>query len=603
MTRCLLVVVASLVAVPPSAVGQAVDPAAPPAHVGIVDGAGSITRDGRAEELAAGLPLVEGDTVRTDEGRMEMLLRDGSVLYLDWGSELDVQSDTLLRLLAGRATLVASSISGGFTYQIDTPAASLQLDAPGEYRAAVLTDPATGLTTTELEVVRGSGRVNWAGESLLVRTGERSAIREGEAAAFPRSFNSARWTPFDRWVRDRQSARLAGRSGAYLPSEMQLYAGTFDRYGTWGEMPEYGYVWYPTAIHAGWRPYYNGHWQNGGRYGWLWVGSDPWGWPTHHFGDWGFHRGSWFWRPGRAWAPTRVWWGVSAGYVAWCPIGIDGRPLFGFWGHGGSRGVDPWRGWTIIGRGAFGTRAHVGSVAVDFRSFGRNPSSTFVFQRQAPAWHVAVPRNTWTSRGRVGAVPAGPLPGVHGQRLRGGFVGSRGFGSGLGPAGGTRIDAAPFGMAPVSPYGPAAEPESPYRRAERVAAERRASAPNARQRVPRSQASPGSAPSPSSSPLRYFSPSPYQTPSPYPPQYQAVPSSRAPLNRPVAPFAPGSWRARPAAVLPQGMAVPRQGPIALQGPAAQARLPRAGVPQAPAPQGPPAARPAPARTAVARSPR
>jgi hypothetical protein len=594
MTRCLLVI-AALSALPASLAFGQVDGSAPPAHLGAVDGAASIVRDGRLEEAIAGFPLVEGDAVRTDAGRVEIVMRDGSAVYLDAGSDLDIQSGSLIRLLAGRATLVVTGTSvGGFAFQLDTPPASLFLEGPGEYRVGVLSEPASGFMEAELAVVRGRGRVEWAGESVSVRAGETSTIRDGEAPTFPRPFNSARLTLFDRWVRDRQGEPLASRSGEYLPAEMQVYAGTFDQYGTWGQMPEYGHVWYPTAITAGWRPYHNGHWRNVDRYGWLWVGADPWGWPTHHFGHWGYHRGSWFWRPGRAWAPARVWWGVSAGHVAWCPTGIDGRPLFGFWGHGGAPGYDPWRGWTVVGRHAFGTRAHVGSVALDFRSFGRDPHTTFVFQRQAPAWRRGVPTNTWASRGRVGVVP-GTRPGGRrvGASLGHGFVGTPGFGFAR-PAGGTRIESAPIGMMPIYPYQPTGETESPYRRAERVAAERRASGARARQAVPRSQAWPRTTPAP------YPSRSPYPAPSPYPPQYHAAPAARAPQSRSVAPGGPGSWSARPGGTSRHGLAVPRPGPAAFQPPVAPARAPRAGIPMI---QAPPATPPATTRTAVRRSQR
>jgi hypothetical protein len=415
-------------------------------------------------------------------------------------------------------------------YRVDTPAASLSFDGPGEYRIVVFLDPQTGLVATELAVVHGTARLDGGGESVLLRAGERSTIREAETPTFPQPFNSARFSPFDDWIRDRQGARTASRAAAYLPPEIQVYAGAFDRYGTWGQMPDYGYVWYPTAIGAGWRPYYNGYWSHVGRYGWLWAGADPWAWPTHHFGHWGFHRGSWFWRPGRAWARPRVWWGVSPGYVAWCPIGIDGRPLFGFWGGGLSHGLDPWRGWTVIGRNAFGTRTHVGSVALDFRTVGRDSLAAFVVQRHPPAWRAAIATNAWASRGRAGVVPTV----FGGGAWRGtGPIGPVGLGAGSRPAGGTRIASPPIGMAPLySP--PSGSFESPYLRAERIAAGRRGSDARAREAGPRT-------PSPSRySPAPSLLPSPYA--SPYPPQFQVTPPrpSPTPQSRMIQPFSTGS---------------------------------------------------------------
>jgi hypothetical protein len=570
MTRAFLVIALLSASLPSRTHAQAPEESVPPAHLAIVEGSGSLIRDGRAEELAGGVALVEGDMVRTDDGRLAIVLREGSALYVDSGTEVDVQSSSHFRLFAGQATLLVidSPETGPTSYRIDTSATSLSVEGPGEYRVLVFSDPATGVATTEVAVVRGLVRLGVISDGLTVRTGERAVIREGDAPAVPQPFNSARLTDFDRWVRDRQGAQTASRSAEYLPPEIDAYSSAFDRYGTWGDMPGYGAVWYPTAVGIDWRPYYNGHWNNVGRYGWLWVDADPWGWPTHHFGHWGFDRGSWFWKPGAIWGRPRVWWGVSSGHIAWCPIGLDGRPLFGFWGHGRTGHFDAWRGWTAVGRGSFATRAHVGSAAVDIRTLDRDPQAAFVFQRGAPASRPPVARGTWMSNGQVGRLPPGP-----GAAFRGGSaaigLGLPGIGLGSGAAGGTRIDSPPRGMMPAYPYGPAPQAESPYSRAERVAAERRANPARARPAMPGSRVAPGGMPLPPSQP--------------------AV----APPNRPAQPRSNGS---------PQGsreMSGPRVSSRSSTGPV-PSRSPRAGmVVGAPVPVTPLASTPSP-RTASPR---
>jgi hypothetical protein len=536
MTRNLLLLATAALLCPSMSVAPIADVSAPPAHVVVIDGAASLTRDGREEAVVAGTALIEGDALQTDDARVEVGLADGSDLYLDAGSHADLQSGSHFRLFAGYATLVVTeSADRGSPFRVDTPAASVLVDGPGEYRVAVLADSAGAPAVTELAVVRGSARLESASGNVFVRTGERALAREAEPPSPGEPFNSARWSAFDRWVADRRSGRETSRSASYLPPEVEMYAPAFDRYGTWGDMPGYGAVWYPTAIGAGWRPYFNGHWDSVGRFGWLWVGAEPWGWPTHHFGHWGFHRGSWFWRPGRIWGHPRVWWGVSPSHVAWCPIGIDGRPLFGFFGHRGRLGFDPWRGWTVVARGAFGARAHVGSAAIDFRRFGHDPHNTFVFQRHAPAGRFAGPRNTWVSGTRAGAAATmpGAISGSGGSRRAGSF--GVPVGSGARRSGDTRIESPPIGMVPIYPYGRSAVAESPYQRAERVARERRGNDSRTRQAVPRSPAAPGAVPPPS--PSR----SPYATPSPYPPRYQAAPpGSSVPQGRSAQPRAGGS---------------------------------------------------------------
>ena len=102
----------------------------------------------------------------------------------------------------------------------------------------------------------------------------------------------------------------------------------------------------PTAtsgiphVVSGWRPYYHGRWRFYARFGWTWVGGDVWAWPTHHYGRWGTtSAGAWFWVPGRTWGPAWVHWAVAPGYVSWCPLGFDGRPVVPFGYAHASRAV------------------------------------------------------------------------------------------------------------------------------------------------------------------------------------------------------------------------------------------------------------------------
>ena len=61
------------------------EPAAtdPPAHVSVVDGTALLERDGRTDTEVLSMPLLAGDRVRTEAGRVEILFNDGSALHLD----------------------------------------------------------------------------------------------------------------------------------------------------------------------------------------------------------------------------------------------------------------------------------------------------------------------------------------------------------------------------------------------------------------------------------------------------------------------------------------------------------------------------------------
>src|SRR5207247_1772909 len=201
---------------------------------------------------------------------------------------------------------------------------------------------------------------------------------EAIAPSYPQPFNSARFDAFDQWVTARRDLRRgSSQSASYLPAGLRMYGGTFDQYGSWQQDAAYGPVWYPIVA-AGWQPYYNGYWAPIQPYGWTWIGVDFWTWPTHHYGRWGYHNNRWFWIPGRYWGPGWVSWGSAPGYVSWCPLGFDNRPLFAL-----SVGVGhAWDGWTIVPRSHFGRGNYAGRYAVSGRSLPDN--TPFVSHASAP---------------------------------------------------------------------------------------------------------------------------------------------------------------------------------------------------------------------------
>lgn len=383
-----------------------------PAHIALVEGAASLERDGRTDTAPSSMPLLAGDRVRTQVGRVEVLFVDGSTLHLDHHTTLDFQSDEVVRLLSGRVRLNIPGPSRDVEYRVDAPGAWVQIDYPGEYRIALLSDD-----EVELAVLRGTAElVNEDGRRPL-RAGERAFARAGAAPSLAYVFNSASWDAFDRWSEGRRDERL-GLSTQYLPDEVRPYASTFDRYGSWRHEPTYGYVWYPT-VDVGWRPYYRGRWTTLRPYGWTWIGLDPWAWPTHHYGRWGFSAGVWFWIPGRHWGPAWVSWAYAPGYVSWCPLGWNNRPVIGFVNiniYRGYRGryYDPWHAWTIVPRRHFG-RSYVNAHFIHGSRIEGRVRSAFVVRDRAPAiTGYAVPRAAApirTAGRRVGtAVPRGTAP-------------------------------------------------------------------------------------------------------------------------------------------------------------------------------------------------
>jgi hypothetical protein len=411
---CLWVFACALISALPAFAQSAAAPVEtdPPAHIALVEGQAFLDREGRSEPAVENAPLLDGDRIRTQRGRVEIMLGDQSLLHLDEDTTVDLLAGDLIRVLQGRIDLVvigARDPSRAVAYQIDAPAASVQTNAPGEYLVTI--DEARGEGTTELSVVRGDATLGNDAGSVTVRAGERSTCRVSSAPGRPTYFNSAQFDEFGRWSADRRNSLIGTTSARYLPEDLEPYSGTFDRYGTWRYEASNGYVWFPTVA-TGWRPYSVGYWREYDRWDAFWIAGDPWGWPTHHYGRWGFSAGfGWYWIPARSWAPSFVYWAAGGDYVSWCPLGWNDYPVFGQWGV---RGVymgshDSWYGWTVIPRQHFGSAVYASHVAIDGRRLDDRARSLFAAGRRGPVVGHAVPRGSAaTATPRTGAsLPSG----------------------------------------------------------------------------------------------------------------------------------------------------------------------------------------------------
>ncbi|MGH9163370.1 MAG: DUF6600 domain-containing protein [Vicinamibacteraceae bacterium] len=396
----------------------------PPPSVSDVDGHARLVRRGEEEALSIGIPLLAGDSIVTDRGRVELVWGNGSSLSVDEDSRVDLLSDDLVRLVGGRLRVEltprdrADRSASAVPLRVDTPDATVQMQDGGDYRIDTGWDDRAGETT--VAVLRGEAYVARDGDQVTLLAGERVLVRASEPLA-PMTFNVARFDAFDTWVDQRQRNRQDSASVDYLPSELRPYSPSFDEYGSWRRDPTYGSVWYPR-VHSGWRPYVDGGWRYYPTYGWTWFVGSPWGWVTHHYGRWGIGAGgAWFWIPARRWAGAWVSWAWTPSYVGWCPLGWNGRPLyaFGSWRSGYGRGYrrgyrdgyfDGRHAWSVVRWNHFGhgrlDRRHVVRVTdVDWSRSRVTVSHALprTATRSYVSRSVAVSRDTRTAvpRGRV----------------------------------------------------------------------------------------------------------------------------------------------------------------------------------------------------------
>lgn len=123
-------------------------------------------------------------------------------------------------------------------------------------------------------------------------------------------------------------AAPSGTVAATTPSQpvvvnQQIFYESLAPYGSWIEVPSYGWCWQPTVavVNSSWIPY-----GDGGRWvwtdrGWYWHSSYTWGWGPYHYGRWHRHgRHGWVWLPGYDWAPAWVAWRTTPTYCGWAPL-------------------------------------------------------------------------------------------------------------------------------------------------------------------------------------------------------------------------------------------------------------------------------------------
>ena len=334
-------------------------------------------------------------------GRVEILFADGSALHLDDQTTVDFQSDEVVRLLDGRVRL-SDRRAGARRRRIAST--RRRPGCRSTTRASIACRVLRGRRGRARGPARRRGARQRTGTQL--RVGRRAHLRRAQAAPSPAYvFNSAAWDAFDRWSESRRDQRL-GVSAQYLPDDVRPYAPAFDTYGS-------GATSRPTATcgtrasQVGWRPYHRGRWASLRPYGWTWIANDPWGWPTHHYGRWGISAGSWFWIPGRTWAPAWVSWGYAPGYVSWCPLGWNNRPVLGFSANVyGGRRYDPWHAWSVLPRRHFGAPLR---ARVALSGGARRSAAARLLRRQPPRSRRALCRQSF-GESRSGP-PAARRPG------------------------------------------------------------------------------------------------------------------------------------------------------------------------------------------------
>ena len=316
----------------------AAEPPSRAARLGYLSGSVSFSPAGQPDWVRANVnrPLTTGDRLWTGNSSGAELQVGGAAIRL--GPSTSVVLLNLdnriaqLQLSEGTLKIRVRSLGRGQTFEIATPNLAFTLRRAGEYRIEV--DPQDDATA--VIVSNGEGEVYGVGASYTVNS--RRAYRfYGNRLSDYEALSARREDALDRWSRERDQRGNNSVSARYVSSEVVGYE-DLDANGSWRVDANYGSVWTPTRVAAGWTPYRDGHWSWVQPWGWTWVDDAPWGYAVSHYGRWARISNNWSWVPGprreqAVYAPALVAFiggknfqgsasagGASTAHVGWFPL-------------------------------------------------------------------------------------------------------------------------------------------------------------------------------------------------------------------------------------------------------------------------------------------
>src|SRR2546423_2638761 len=292
-------------------------------------------RDGIGYENATmNLPVVEGDQLRTSDGRAEIELEDGSIVrvvtdsqttFAALGRYTDGVTITEVDLDQGEAEFKVTAHDDS-SFRVNAAQRVITLRHSGRFRV-------TTLNSDPLEVVVWKGEVSVSDkdttQEVRVKKEETFALDALDAGRYDLE-KVAQADDLDQWSlrRDEYLSTYAANRASYAQSPYQYGLNDLNYYGQYVNVPGYGYCWQPYGINVGWDPYANGYWTYSPAYGYVWVSAYPWGWMPYRYGRWAFVSGyGWVWQPGywHTWNPTPRIWNPPSGFRAPAPPPVPAR--------------------------------------------------------------------------------------------------------------------------------------------------------------------------------------------------------------------------------------------------------------------------------------
>ncbi len=273
-------------------------------------------------------PLTTGDRLWTDYDSLAEIQGGQLAVRMAQTTDLTVtaMSDTLAQFGLGQGSvhLRAYVLEPGSTTELDTPNVAVTVLATGDVRVDV--DPNGEWTV--VTVFSGVAEVD--GNGLQQTVGQGQALRlsgvnpvAGQWVSRPQVRDA-----LDTFSSQRDQAYEAGEAAEQNYLNANTVGGAeLQQYGSWLPEEDYGSVWFPASVPAGWQPYCYGRWTWVAPWGWTWIEAEPWGFAPFHYGRWAVFGGRWGWVPGPpvvhpVYAPALVVFvHPGNGATAWFPLG------------------------------------------------------------------------------------------------------------------------------------------------------------------------------------------------------------------------------------------------------------------------------------------
>jgi len=339
-----------------------------------------IVRDGDVRQVPAvlNLPLIPGDTiVAPGPGRLELQFDNGTILRLDAGTEMNIETVlaeslstsnkmTNLVLRKGRVYVMFKEYSPREIFQFLLPTAAVRLRHQsvavlevGEKQAA---DVRVRLGKAEMLYGPDAKKLKkqsvFKGERITIGADHRYALQPYSEEIPFETWNVAQNAEFEK---THKGLSMLPKAVRRWPAAVQYFAEKYaDLFGEWFYDDYLGYVWrpadndHPFGYGAGlgsysWKPYYAGHWASlAGQM--FWVADEPWGWIPYHLGVWHWTpKFGWIWVPGSVFAPAWVDWYYGNAYFAWSPAWLTNWMDSATWQYYDNHGNPIHRGRQTIG--------------------------------------------------------------------------------------------------------------------------------------------------------------------------------------------------------------------------------------------------------------